>query len=154
MKERHQLLKTGGILLFFFGLAYLIYGIVFAVMTKDAFTIGGAILGAGVEEQLGAEGALVTTALGSAAGGFLSSFIMVFTIIAAALYILTGLLGFKGNSLTACKVLGIIMLVLAVIAFISNLGTIAVLPLSFVLALISLVLILIYVIGAFKSVNA
>lgn len=154
MKERHQLLKTGGILLFFFGIAYLIYGIISAVMTNNALTAGGALLGAGAEE-LGAEGGLVTgAALGSAVGGFFSSIIMVITIIGAALYIITGLLGFKGNSLTACKVLGIIVLVLAVIGFIGSIGTIALSPISFILNLLVLVLILIYVIGAFKSVKA
>ena len=154
MKERHQLLKIGGLCLLLLGIVNLIWGIISAVQTNNALTAGGALLGAAGEE-LGAEGGLVTgAALGSAVGGFFSTIIMVITIIGSALYILTGLLGFKGNSLTACKVLGIIILILAVIGFIGSIGTIALAPISFILNLLVLVLALVYVIGAFKSVKA
>ncbi len=154
MKERHQLLKIGGILLFFLGIATLIYGIVSSVTARNALTAGGALLGAAGEE-LGADGGLVAgAAIGNAVGNIVGGTMLVVTIISAALYIITGLLGFKGNSLTACKVLGIIILIFAVIGVVGGIGTVAINPLSFVLNLLSLVLTLIYVIGAFKSVKA
>ena len=145
MKERHQLLKIGGICLLLLGIVELIMGIVSAVQTNMALSALGAL-----GEGLGAEGSL---AIGSAIGGGVAGVMMVITIIGAALYVITGLLGFKGNSLTACKVLGIIVLVLAVIGFIGSLGTILLSPVSFIINLLVLVISLIYVIGAFKSVK-
>jgi len=154
MKERNQLLKIGGICLFLLGIIDLIMGIVSAVQTNNALTALGA-LGGALGEELGADGAsaLGGAAIGSAIGGGIAGVMMVITIIGAALYIITGLLGFKGNSLTACKVLGIIVLVLVIIGFIGSLGTILVSPVSFILNLVILVIALVYVIGAFKSVK-
>ena len=142
MKERHQLLKIGGksIPLPPAKAKKLIDG------GYNGKTVTFGILG----EGLGAEGSL---AIGSAIGGGVAGVMMVITIIGAALYVITGLLGFKGNSLTACKVLGIIVLVLAVIGFIGSLGTILLSPVSFIINLLVLVISLIYVIGAFKSVK-
>ena len=154
MKERHQLLKVGGILLFFLGIATLIYGIITAIQMNNLMTAAGATAGL-VGEAFGEEGSLVAgTAVGSAIGSVLGGTVMIVTIIAAALYIITGLLGFKGNSLTACKVFGIIVLILAVIGFIGGIGSIAIAPITFILNLLDLVLALVYVIGAFKSVKA
>ena len=165
MKVRHLLLKIGGICLLLLGIVNIIMGIVMAVRANAELSTFGALV-----EGIGAEGA---SALGAAYGGRVAGITMVITLIGSALYILTGLLGFTGKSLTACKVLGIIILIFSVIGFISSLGTIgnigdivtsirfglSVDPLeitsiiSSILNIVSLVVALIYVIGAFKSVK-
>lgn len=151
MKERHQLLKVGGICFLILGIVDLIYGIALTVLLGQGLELIGSL---GEMAGLGGSSFLMSIAMSIIGRG-----LMVFTIIFAALYVIIGFLGFKGNSLTACKVLGIIVLVLTVINFIFSLGFFVVLPLvpliGFIgiLGLLALVLSILYVIGAFKSVK-
>ena len=128
MKKPNTLLKVVSIL-------YIVFNI-----------IGGILVIAG---SLGL-GALIGGAAGSVGAGVaLASFFMIFSLISVVLG-LVGFAGLKAENLGLCKILGIILIVLAAISTISNLAD----GESIISSLIGLILPVLYTVGVFKEINS
>lgn len=129
MKKPNTLLKVVSIL-------YIVFNI-----------IGGILIIAG---SLGL-GALIGGAAGSVGAGVaLASFFMIFSLISVILGLVAGFAGLKAENLGLCKILGIILIVLAAISTISNLAD----GEGIISSLISLILPVLYTVGVFKEINS